>query len=44
MLWLSNMVRHWGWLAALLLAGSGIALAQARRVETLRASAWTRPG
>ena len=36
MLWLSNMVRHWGWLAALLLAGGGIALAQARRVESLR--------
>ncbi len=36
MLWLSNMVRHWGWLAALLLAGCGIALAQARRVESLR--------
>ena len=36
MLWLSQMVRHWGWLAALLLAGGGIALAQARRVESLR--------
>ena len=36
MLWLSQMVRHWGWLAALLLAGGGIALAQARRVEPLR--------
>ena len=36
MLWLSNMVRHWGWLAALLLAGGGIALAQARCVESLR--------
>ena len=35
-LWLSQMVRHWGWLAALLLAGGGIALAQARRVESLR--------
>lgn len=36
MLWLSQMVRHWGWLAALLLAGAGFALAQARRVESLR--------
>ncbi len=36
MLWLSDLVRHWGWLAALLLAGGGIALAQARRVESLR--------
>jgi general secretion pathway protein F len=36
MLWLSDLVRHWGWLAALLLAGGGLALAQARRVESLR--------
>ena len=36
MLWLSDLVRHWGWLAALLLAGGGVALAQARRVEPLR--------
>ncbi|MDD2729923.1 type II secretion system inner membrane protein GspF [Malikia sp.] len=36
MLWLSQMVRQWGWLAALLLAGGGVALAQARRNEPLR--------
>lgn len=36
MLWLSQMVRQWGWLAALLLAGGGVALVQARRNEPLR--------
>ena len=36
MLALSDLVRHWGWLAALLLAGAGVALVQARRVEGLR--------
>jgi general secretion pathway protein F len=36
MLWLSELVRHWGWLAALLLAGGGVTLIQARRVEGLR--------
>ena len=36
MLGLSQLVRQWGWLAALLLAAGGIALAQARRHEALR--------
>ena len=36
MLWLSQMVRQWSWLAALLLAGGGVALVQARRNEPLR--------
>lgn len=36
MLGLSNLVRQWGWLVALLLAGGGVALAQARRNDALR--------
>ncbi len=36
MLGLSNLVRQWGWLLALLLAGGGIALVQARRNDALR--------
>jgi len=36
MLGLSGLVRQWGWLAALLLAGGGIALVQARRNDALR--------
>ena len=36
MLGLSNLVRQWGWLLALLLAGGGIALVQARRNDGLR--------
>ncbi len=36
MLWLSDLVRQWGWLAALGLAGGGIALVRARRNDALR--------
>ena len=36
MLGLSGLVRQWGWLAALLLAGGGVALVQARRNDALR--------
>ncbi len=36
MLGLSSLVRQWGWLLALLLAGGGIALLQARRNDALR--------
>ena len=36
MLGLSGLVRQWGWLVALLLAGAGAALVQARRNDALR--------
>lgn len=36
MLGLSNLVRQWGWLLALLLAAGGAALVQARRNDALR--------
>lgn len=45
MLAASDFVRHWGWLMALLLAGLGAGVAQARRHDALRArmdAAWLR--